>query len=276
MPFYYNAQYRRIYGEDMITPVGRIAWPALVTAKPPPPPKDGMKAGEPRFEITWLGEADTEQTKVFLNNLQDMVNKMLLEFNKNGAKGDPKIAINSYLKDSSEVDLEKYPFFENKVFFVARNSFKDDPKKGFQVKNKNKEVIDASQIVGGQKARLVVQPHIGPTGLSFKLHAVYLIEDDKVRFGGAVVNHDTMLDAVEPSAKYCETDAQEETQSYSTAADELLTDKVVVTAEPPKPSVSVSANNLAENIKAKIAAKVQAASPGLTTGKGKQAALDNL
>lgn len=324
MGFFYIPAIKRMYGNEIITPRGRFAWPFLVNPKAP---SEQMKAKaaeqkqnppEARFEIQWLGQADDADVLAFNESLGLMVTQMLLEWNSRQGKTDPKLAIDNYLREADPETFEKYPYLANTLSLIARNKNRDDPTKGFIIKNAKKQVINPSEIVGGMIGRIVVQPHIGTSGLSFQLKTVYLLEDDGTRIGGAVRNHDALLDAcgdaeeleTEESTSNQECDdvlSDESVTGAVSAATEAEIDQAVDEAFSPegeapaaqmpqattqvhgaaqkRPPAVVDPKKIQADIRAKAVAAAkgqtaapaaQVASPGLKTGKGKQAALDNL
>ena len=304
-----------MYGNEIITPRGRFAWPFLVNAKAPSEQMKAMAAEkkqnppDPRYEIQWLGKADDVDVLAFNESLGLMVTQMLLEWNAKQSKTDPKLAIDNYLREADPETYEKYPYLQNTLSLLARNKNRDDPTKGFVVKNGKKQVINPSDILGGMIGRIVVQPHIGTSGLSFQLKTVYLLEDDGTRIGGAVRNHDAMLDACGDGEETPEEEAEraideaydaplspETEAAIDGAVEESFTaPEEAASPAPPqatvqvygaaqkRPAAVVDPKKIQADIRAKAvaAAKAQtapapAATQGLKTGKGKQAALDNL
>lgn len=297
MPFYQHPQYKRVYGDTLLTPVGRLVWPALVTPKEPPPPQEGQAPGRPRYEVTWLSEG-TAGLEEFMLQLDSMVRAMLAQYNTSVSA---KLAeITDLLQDGGKMDPEKYPFYKNNVYLIARSSWpsrKPGETKGWQVKNRNKEVIDPADVKGGMLGRLLVTPHIGPTGVSYRIELIQVTGDDGVRYGGAARDHDAMLTAL---------DGEEEESSLGKGLDAAIEEKPLpvppqavsvpyippVTPVTPVPQVhgaggavapkivgALSPKQLQQQIKEKAAQAVaaqNAGAVGLRTGKGKGAAIDNL
>lgn len=178
-----DRRYNRVYGKGMATPEGRFSWPSLDKPKDPPPVQPGQEQGKPRYEVTLLLEKTKAQA--FVNELQVKAKTMCAMFNEGNSV---KLAEVSVVKDGDAFDLEKYPYYKGHYVLVARNA--KQPK----IWNKNKQNMNPAEIYGGQLGKLVVVPHLGPTGLSFRLEIVQLVLDDQTRFGGTKENYDDLLD----------------------------------------------------------------------------------
>ncbi len=190
------------------------------------------------------------------------------------------------LKDGDTFDLEKYPYYAGKYIIQARNT------NAIGVKDVNKNDIDPSVVKGGVKGLLIVTPHIGPTGLSFRGERLQFIEDDGERFGGSLRNVDALLDNLEEETEEekevepieeVETEVVEEVEETPPPVKKVAPAKPIASkALPPKAATPPAPTNKAEaaaNLRAQMAAKVQKAPPvgkAVTTGKGKNLALDNL
>lgn len=188
--YYVHQQFNVIFcNEPIETPVGRVCWPALVTAKPPPM-FDGKSSGEPKFEVTLLIPKTGPKTESFLGTLKTQVDEMLALFNQKSAA---KIGSMDLLKDGDTMDHEKYPHHAGNWVLVARNA-KDvrvvdgsaDPKD-----------VDKALVVGGVKARALVSAKVSAKGVGFTLNLVQMIKDDGVRFGGGTRDLTKMLSACE-------------------------------------------------------------------------------
>jgi hypothetical protein len=187
--YYKHPKFGMVYGTAVTTPIGRLVWTQnLVTPKAPPPPKPGEAPGSPRYEVTLLIEKGPT-ADAFMKELKAMSDEMADLFNdKRPAKlGDFRI-----LQDGDEMDMEKYPYYKNRWILVGRNANKVE-----DIVDKKKQRIEASTVLGGMKGRLVVTPLITSHGLSFKLGAVQVTEDDGTRYGGGVKDMTTLLDVIE-------------------------------------------------------------------------------
>lgn len=288
MGYYRHPQYGRVYGKSIGSPKGRIAWPSLLEKRKSTTP-DGTEIE--RYEATLCIAKDDPKSDVFLDELNGMImgneteeKGMLATFNE---KTKAKLALDSeYLKDGDLFNMEKYPYYKGMWILQARSS------KDVGLRGPNKEVIDGSQIVGGCICKFVVTPHLGPTGLSFALERVQFLEDDGVHFGGAGRNLDQFLDDVTGgNAPSEETEVEEEAPAEEPVE------------EAPKPVAKAAPSPAAARLQAaqanagkKVAAKVAAPAASLkgkspeqvraelraqtskvvTTGKGKNLAMDNL
>lgn len=182
-----SKKYNRVYGEAMKTPIGRFSWPYLTE------PKVGELNGKTisNYEVQLIIDKGDPELKDFQLHLQAMANEMLDIYNKYAPA---KLAGVDVFKDGDQADLEKYPFYKNAYLILARNP---EPVK---ILNSAKKEISADAISAGMKGRLVVLPHLGPTGVSYRMERVQLLEDDGVRFGGVRRDYDSFLDAVEGEA----------------------------------------------------------------------------
>lgn len=298
MGYYINRKYPRVYGETIVTPIGRLLWPYLATPQAPPPPEPGKEPGKPRYSVTWVSEG-TDGLEEFMLKLETMTSSMLSEFNafqkanKRATVGE----LSGLLEDGNSMDKEKYPFMQGKLFFSARNSYApkgaENPR-GWEVKNRAKQSIAADQVIGGMLGRLLVTPHIGPTGLSYRLELVQVTGDDGLRFGGASRNHDDLLDALEGVDESLPDLVAEATSAGivpEVAAATEVVEALQATVAPvqeapvvdaPKVVGTLTPKQIQQQIReraAKGVAQQNAAvvtGSALKTGKGKGAAIDNL
>jgi hypothetical protein len=187
--YYRHPKFGRVYGNTLPTPIGRLCWPALVT------PKEDNYQGKVtlRYGITVLIDKEDPKTLAFKEKLDTMLDEeggMLAIFNEHA---DVNISLSGeVLKDGDEFDQEKYPYYAGKYVILARNE-KQIPVYG---PSGSEEILDPSVIHGGVLGRVVLTPHLGPSGVSFKAEAVQYYKDDGVRFGGSVRNINAFLDAI--------------------------------------------------------------------------------
>lgn len=235
--YYKHPKFGRVYGEALATPRGRACWISLVNPKDPPPPSAGQPPGKPRYEATILLQKDNAKVISFVKALHVMVQEMLVEYNQ-GNKA--KLAIDSELYDGDAADLEKYPYYAGCWTLLARNE------KQPEVVNSSKpkpQAIAKSGIIGGNLIRLIVTPHIGPTGVSFKLNIAQFVDDDGVRFGGGVRDYSAML--VDDEAVDEDDDGLEkEAKKISASGSDLPADSAPVMEAQPKAKGKKAAINL--------------------------------
>lgn len=172
--------------EELETPVGRAAWPSLVTAKAPQEGQDG----EPKFELTMLIPKDGPKTEAFLAKLQAQIDEMIPLYNK---ASPAKLASLPLLKDGDAADPEKYPQHKGNWVLVARNAKEVRVVDG----SADPKDLDKSTITGGMKVKALVAAKVHSKGVGFTLKIVQLVKDDGVRFGGGVRDLTKMLSACE-------------------------------------------------------------------------------
>lgn len=175
--YYVHPDYGHCYGDAIITPPGRLVFPALEKPKAPPPPKDGGKQGEPRYEAPIMFDKADPAVIAFFDGVKTMTDEMLVAYNE-GKKA--KIGQLELFYDCNKCVLEKYPFYRNMISINARNA------KKFNLVDSNKQSIEPSAFAGGMKVRAVVTPMITATGVSYKATILQLLEDDGVRYAGGV------------------------------------------------------------------------------------------
>lgn len=182
--------YGFVYGIRTKTPIGRLAWPSLVTAKESTfPVEPGKEKPPPRFEATYLWSKKDKEVKAFIANLETMKDEMVTLFNSGGKKG-AKIAVDEVLKDGDEMDTEKYPYYAGMYYLVAKH--KDRP----QIFDASVNVVEPKNVLGGMPALAIITPICTATGMSFKLEVVQLAKDDGVRFAGGATDSKDMLEAL--------------------------------------------------------------------------------
>lgn len=216
---YKHPKFGFVYGEAMVLPFGRCAWPSLVKPKDPPPPKEGEQPGQPRYEITYLLDKSDPKVQGWMAAIAKMGAEMLKLFNE-GRKA--KLSIEEYAKDGNSFDLEKYPYYKDQLVLVARNAkvptFVDKKKKELSA-----EAIQGGMIVGG-----VVTPLITAHGMSYKLEVVQLWEDDGKRFAGSNRSGsylDMIPEAADGEEKAAVEEAAVEDQTSEVAAAEVTAPK---------------------------------------------------
>lgn len=310
--FYRDPATGRVYGETIATPKGRFSWPHMASPK-----ADKSKDGKDilRYEITLLLPKEDPKVVKFLDDLSTMIfgytetefgtaprdpkgqmiyGGVLGLFNKGSVT---KVSFDSLLKDGDNADHEKYPYYANHYILLARRGAERGE---VDLRGPDKKKATADKFVGGVKGILILQPHCGPTGLSFKMEGAQWLEDDGTRFGGGIRSIDKFLEAVSEE----ETSDENVNDSLFESADKAIgvdygnvvsrseeadavTAKETIraqfktqnkpTASAPLPSAPI---NQAAKLRADAAAKMKVKEPTgskvVTTGKGKALALNNL
>lgn len=202
--YYKHPTYGHVYGERLVTPFGRAAWPALLVPKEPPPPQPGQQPGQPRYELTLLLKKDDKDVKAFIKRLKEMTGEMVELFNKGRSA---KISVDEPLKDGNDFDLEKYPYYKDNFILVGRNT------KQINVVDGKKRDIDVKMVEGGNIVCAVVCPLVTAHGISYKLEIVQFVKDDGVKFAGSIAPADTYLSIIEETPE--DEDEQEEEEEES-------------------------------------------------------------
>lgn len=273
--FYQHPVYGRVYGTKVVTPRLPGAWPSLVEPRDPPPPLEGQEPGKPRYEITLVIPKDSEEGKQFEALVGDMVQQMVDQYNSSSAGKKAKIAIDDVFidGDGGDFDLEKYPYYANSWLLICRNTnipvFKN---------YKGEKFTDATVFLGGDIMKCEITPHLGPTGIAYKLEAVQLIKRGPVPMGGGSVNHGKMLEAEEDGEDLATVGSTVPAQDeeYGDSSDEIedvpqgdedyageddeaeeetsqATQSTPVVKETPgKTAVRLTGKQLAENLKANV------------------------
>lgn len=174
--YYKHPKFGTTYGNAIVTPTGRCAWPALVKPQDAPPAKPGEQQGAPRYGVSIILPKADSQVQAWIKAVTVMVKEMLVIFNE-GRKG--KISIENVLVDGDTFDLEKYPYYKDSWILTARN-VKYPP-----VVDGKKNEIPADAIAGGMFVRATVVPLLTGHGVSYKLENLQRVRDDNTRFAGA-------------------------------------------------------------------------------------------
>lgn len=174
--YYKHVKYGTVYGNPVITPTGRCAWPALVKPQEAPPAKPGEPQGAPRYGITIILPKAEKPVQEWNKAVSVMVKEMLVLFNE-GRKA--KLSIENILLDGDGFDLEKYPYYKDSWILTARN-VKLPP-----IVDGKKSEIPVDAVMGGMFVRATVTPLLTGHGVSYKLEALQRVRDDNTRFAGA-------------------------------------------------------------------------------------------
>lgn len=188
--YYKHPQYGMVFGPDVVVPLGRLAWPYLVT------PREGMEdangnKGAPRYEVTLILPKNDPKVIAFHDIVADMVDEMVTLFND---KRPAKIAIDDIFKDGDKFDSEKYPYYQGSHVLVARNT--EVPETKDITKNSVGKYTpkNASEFVGGLLCVAIVAPLITSYGVSYKLKTIISVRDDGIRIGGSVASAESLID----------------------------------------------------------------------------------
>lgn len=176
--YYKHPTFGIVFGEDNLSPIGRLVWPALVTPKDPPPPQEGQQPGQPRYEITLLLDKENEKVKAFFAAMKTATDEMVALFNQ-GTKGATMTPARLFNDGDNGFDLEKYPYYAGKWVIAARNKEMVGICAADGVTK-----VEPKDVLGGLKGRLNLQPLITSHGISFKLKGIQVAGDDGQRFGG--------------------------------------------------------------------------------------------
>lgn len=181
--------YSGIFGKDILTPVGRIAFVNLVTPTGKPTPKYGLSL---------LVDKKDETAKSELKAIQEMCKLMVVDF-----WGDRAGEMIKKIKrpifgdgDSPSSTGKMYEGYAGNFVLNARNQHPPEHPRGFKIAGNN---IMREQFQSGMLCRLNVSPYLNADGFSYTLRAIKLIKDDGVRFGGAP-DPTGLLDAVDDAA----------------------------------------------------------------------------
>lgn len=187
-----HPQFGMVFAGEFPTPVGRLAWPSLITPKDPPPPKEGQPPGKPRYEITILLPKDDPKVVAFCALIDADSKEAIKYFNQGRAATIGDCMLFGKNGDGDNYDHEKYPYYKGNWVLVARNAEKT-PDKDI-IGGSTTEAYPRENIKGGMLGRLVVQILITAHGISYKLKCVQVKADDGVRFGGGSRDVRDLLD----------------------------------------------------------------------------------
>lgn len=235
MAFRIDRRYKRVYSSDgIITPIGRISWPALDIPKPAPPSADPNEPpGKPRYQVNLLLPKDSPKVIQLVEHLENIANSMVLIFNQSS---DTKLASVSVLKDGDLSDPEKAPQDAGCWIMIARNSAQPE------IRDATNNLIDATMPKAGMTCRMIIVPHLGAAGMAYKLEVLQVIEDDGTRFGGGRQDYSALLAAI---------DEEDEAPPVEVQAVKPL----------PKPTKPVAATAAVPSLREQMAAKVKKTAP---------------
>lgn len=292
---YYTNKFGRVYGEKMVTPRAGAAWPYLLVPREAPKManqsvQQGQKAADDRYEVTLVISKADSATALFVEEVETMVEEMMLQYNATAKKlGRPGLALDNYgLIDgdnNTKFPLEKYPYYEHAWLLIARNNFLPVYKN-----YKGEKMADGAAFQGGDIVRAEVTPHIGPTGVSFKLEAIQLIKRGEVAMGGWRRDHGAML-GEDPEGEEVEAAVRAVERVSVDSIEDPEMEQEETPAPAAAPQVQLTGKQLADKLKdeavaaakgqvvqapkvAQVVAASEVSQP--VAGKGKMAAVDLL
>lgn len=176
--------YSGIYGTDIASPLGRIAFVSLATAvgAPGQKPKFGLSLLVPKKE--GLGDKSFENQKEFLVGIQKQCLLMAQDLWGDKAQDNLKLIKRQFLRngDDESSNGKTYEGYPGNYVIIARNAMPLGHNRGWKILNPDKTV---DSFESGMICRLTIQPYLNADGFSYALRAIKLIKDDGVRFGGA-------------------------------------------------------------------------------------------
>lgn len=182
--FTLNTQWGGIFGTDIATALGRIAFISLdkPTGLNGQTPKYGLALLTPKKE--GLHDKTIEQQVTHLKAIQEMCKLMVQdlwgaraeEMLKKTKRG---IFVDGDTASSTGKVYEGYP---GNWVINARNASPAGHSRGWKILNPG---MAPESFESGMICRLTVQPYLGPDGFSYSLRAIKMVKDDGVRFGGA-------------------------------------------------------------------------------------------
>ena len=269
--YYKHPQFGMVFGEDLVSPIGRLAWPSLVTPKDPPPPKPGEQPGKPRFEATILYKKGNPKIDSFLETVAGQAGEMQTLYNQGKAT---TISIGSIVKDGDSFDMTKYPYYADHWVLIARNATQPE------MCDANNADIPASSFIGGMKVRAMLQPMVTAHGLSYKLKLLQLVADDGTRFAGGTRDYRSLLGALDEEGEETEAVAEEVAPQVEAPVAATPPKKPVGRPAKPAPIVQQAAPSQVETpkvdaaaLRARAAAQVK---PQVAPKKGIGLALDKI
>lgn len=223
-----HPKYGHVYGHKIVTPVGRLAWPYLVS------PREGMDSvngkGQPRYEATILLDEKNPKVSEFVAEVEKMATGMASLFNRSDVtaeddddtEGTPfsrklkkqkkRVQLNpadlTIVKTEEDFDIKKYPQYKGMYVLVARNA--DKP---VLIGINKTEVgtytpVEAAKFIAGLLVRFVITPLLTIHGLSYKLNDVQLIRDDGKRYGGQQDSSGLLAEAEADLGEFLEDDKE--------------------------------------------------------------------
>lgn len=214
--FYRHPKYNWIASNTQLaTFVGRASFPSLVTPKAytgNSEDEDDAQNNEnsARYQMDIVSTATEKDVKAFVKQMTPLAEGMAEYYNENSKVEIGKVKV---LDDGNKLDTERYEQYEDAIYIQVRKSAPKDkqvPITCFKEVDGKAVAIDPSKIEAGMKVRAVVEPKLTSHGISYNCLAIFLIEDDGVRFAGGQPSVNTLLDLVGLSASEDDEDDEDE------------------------------------------------------------------
>lgn len=183
--FYANA-YGGIHGNDIFTPLCRIAFVELVNPN--------TKFVPHKYGCTLLADKKDETVKKQLKEIQTMCTAMAEQMIQasyaklKGVKPELELYRAQVLSGMTgqpifrDGDTTAYEGFAGHWALVCKNKARFPDKDGFIILNNT----PPEAFVAGMLVRAQVQPYCDPKGFSYKLRGLNLVKDDGLRYASAV------------------------------------------------------------------------------------------
>jgi len=181
---FFKDPYGNVWGPSLIkSPAGRLVYPALVTPKKyTGNNNNSTDKNDPKYEATILFGKDNPKVTSWLVEHSPTIEAMLAYYNKGQSA---KLSINQILKDGDDLDTDKYPFYENKFFMVARNPNRPLLVSTERDSKDNLIEVEPAKFFGGLMVKAVVKPLLTAKGVSYRLDTLIWGKDDGTRIGGS-------------------------------------------------------------------------------------------
>ena len=169
---YWVNSYGNVYGNPLVTPVGRLALASL--ARP------SVKFRPPKFQAHLLFNKNDAEVLEGLRLIQAMVFEMMTEKFGLKADGTPNAPAFKYpwLREGDEKEYQGF----GGTYYIKGSSAENKPPEILGLDGKTK--MDPNQLVNGMKIRAVVTPMIFDDGIAYQLLAVQFAGDDGTRYYG--------------------------------------------------------------------------------------------
>lgn len=228
--FFQMKEFGMVFGdESFTTPVGRLFWLGLVSAKAyKGTVKEGDKAPEPKYEATVAFPKDHPKTATLLAAIKSETDGMVAQYNADIGKK-MKLGEVGLLQDGDDMDTEQYPWVKGCWVVTARN------KNAVVAVDTAGEGYDVKDLLGGMKGKLAFTVRLSAKGLSYNLKAVQFTEDDGQRFGGGAKTATELFSACSEAEEgtCCAAKAEvTETVATTSAPEPVAPVAAVTTAQP--------------------------------------------
>lgn len=175
--FTLNAKWGGIFGMDIASPLGRIAFVSL--DKP-----TGQNGQTPKYGLALLVSKTDEAQKAHLKAIQEMCKLMVNDLWGDRAEEMVKKIKRGFFSngDTPSSTGLVYEGYAGNWVINARNANPNGHSRGFKILNPG---MAPESFESGMICRLTIQPYLNADGFSYSLRAIKLVKDDGVRYGGA-------------------------------------------------------------------------------------------